>query len=179
MMGNETVALTTRVKNYDNLEQQASGSGSSSSTQPPPTPPPASNRPLQIERVISDNVLWPPNATISKAIFNPTAWATQNYNIVEDLAQAPYAMSTLEVLQHYLSQRKTLLSALGVVDPAASNCIMFNLDYFKTRLSHNLAFQIHTTVKEKSIHRTIIYEGASTCVMSLSCWRAIVSPEIN
>ncbi len=88
-------------------------------------------------------------------------------------------MSTLEVLQHCPSQSKTLLSALGAVDPATSNCIIFNLEHFKMRLPHNLAFQIHTTVKGKSIHRTLIDEGASTCVMSFSCWRAIGSLEIN
>ena len=88
-------------------------------------------------------------------------------------------MSTLEVLQHCPSQRKTLLSALGALDPTNSNCIMFNLDYFKTILSHNLAFKIHITMHGKSIHRTMIDEGASTCVMSLSCWRAISSPDIN
>ena len=88
-------------------------------------------------------------------------------------------MSTLEVLQHCPSQRKSLLSALGAMDPANSNFIMFNLDYFKMRLSHNLAFQIHTTVHGKKICHTIIDEGASTCVMPLSCWRAITSPDIN
>ena len=88
-------------------------------------------------------------------------------------------MSTLQVLHHCPSQRRTLLSALGVVDPANSNCIMFNLDYFKTRLSHNLAFQIHTSVNRKRVHRTIIDEGASTCVISFSCWRSIGSPDIN
>ena len=56
---------------------------------------------------------------------------------------------------------------------------MFNLDYFKARLSHNLDFQINTTINENGIHRTIIDEGASTCVMSLSCWRAIGSSDIN
>ena len=65
------------------------------------------------------------------------------------------------------------------MDPAHSNCIMFNLDYLKTRLSHNLSFQFHTIVHGKIIHRTIIDEGALTCVMSLSCWRAIGSPDIN
>ena len=88
-------------------------------------------------------------------------------------------MLTLEVLQHYPSQRKTLLLDLGVMDPTNSNCIMFNLDYFKTRLSHNLIFQIHTTINGKIIHHTIIGEGSSTCVMYLSCWRAIGSPDIN
>ena len=88
-------------------------------------------------------------------------------------------MSTLEVLQCCPSQRKTLLLALRVVDPTNSNFIMFNLDYFIMILSNNLAFQIHTVVHGKRIHRNIIDEGASTCVMYLSCWKAIGSPNIN
>ena len=88
-------------------------------------------------------------------------------------------MSTLEVLQNCPSQRRTLLSALGAVDPALSNCIMFSLEHYKERLPHNLALQVHTTVRGKKIHRTLVDEGASTCVMSLSCWRAIGSPELN
>ena len=73
MIGSETIALTTRRKTYDNPEQKTSGGASSSATQPPPTPPTVSNGPLQIERPISDNVLWPPKATIRKVIFNPNA----------------------------------------------------------------------------------------------------------
>ena len=95
MLGSDTIALTTRMKTYENPESQTGGSTSSSAQQPPSTPPSGSNGPLQIERPISDNVLRPPKATIRKAIFNPNAQATQSYNIVEDLAQAPCAMSTL------------------------------------------------------------------------------------
>jgi hypothetical protein len=114
-----------------------------------------------------------------KVDFQSKCCAAQNYNIVEDLVQAPCAMSMLEVLQNCPSQCRTLLSAIGVVDPEASNMIMFNLDYFKPRLSHHLAFQIQAMVGGKNIHRTVLDEGASTCVMSLSCWRAIGSPELN
>jgi hypothetical protein len=56
---------------------------------------------------------------------------------------------------------------------------MFNMDYFKERLSHHLAFQIQILVGGKNIHRTILDEGASTYVMSLSCWRALSSPKFN
>jgi hypothetical protein len=98
-----------------------------------------------------------PRAQFKKSIFNPSAHATQNYNIVEYLAQAPCAMSMLEVLQNCPSQHRTLLSSIGVVDPEASNMIMFNLDYFKPRLSHHLAFQIQTMVHGKNIHRTLFW----------------------
>ena len=40
-------------------------------------------------------------------------------------------------------------------------------------------FQIHTNVHGKSVHRTVIDEGDSTCVMDLSCWGAIGSLDIN
>jgi hypothetical protein len=41
---------------------------------------------------------------ILKAVFkkyshNPNTKASQNYSVVEDLSQTPYAMSSLEVLQ--------------------------------------------------------------------------------
>jgi hypothetical protein len=88
-------------------------------------------------------------------------------------------MSTLEVLQNYPSQRRTLLSTIGAMDPKVSNMIMFNMDYFKSRLSHQLAFQIQVMVGGRNIHRTVLDEGASTCVMYLSCWRAIGSPKLN
>ena len=65
------------------------------------------------------------------------------------------------------------------MDHENSNIIAFKLDDFKTRLSHQLDFQLNTKVTGKNICRTILDEGTSTSVMSLSCWRAIGSPEIN
>ena len=56
---------------------------------------------------------------------NPNARAAQNYSIVEDLGQTPYAMSALEVLQNCSSQRKALLSSLGVSDDSSSSIIKF------------------------------------------------------
>ena len=55
----------------------------------------------------------PPKGVVHKLTFNPRARAAQHYNIVEDLAQSPSAMSTLEVLQNCPSQRQALLSAIG------------------------------------------------------------------
>ena len=47
----------------------------------------------------------PPKGAMHKSTFNPRAQTTQNYNIVEDLAQSPSAMSTFEVLQNCPSQK--------------------------------------------------------------------------
>ena len=54
--------------------------------------------------------------------------ATHTYSIVDDLAQSPIAMSMLEVLQSCLSQKKSLLTALGIVDAFDDHLIVFLVD---------------------------------------------------
>ena len=75
---------------------------------------------------MSDSILRPPKASIKRATYNPNARAAQNYSVVEDLAQAPCAMSVLEVLQSCPEQQRTLLSSLGVQDPGSLNAISFS-----------------------------------------------------
>ena len=70
-------------------------------------------------------VLHPTKASIKRATHNPNARASQNYNIVEDLAQAPCTMSSLEVLQIFPVQRNALLSVLGAHDLNSLNTISF------------------------------------------------------
>ena len=55
--------------------------------------------------VILELIIKPPKGLIHKSTYNPRARAAQNYNIVEDLAQSPSAMSTLEVLKNCPSQK--------------------------------------------------------------------------
>jgi hypothetical protein len=74
-----------------------------------------------------ESILCPPKRTIRKSTFNPSSRAAQYYNIVEDLSQAPCAMSALEVLKHCPSQCRTLLASIGNANPESSNNIMFNL----------------------------------------------------
>jgi hypothetical protein len=112
-------------------------------------------------------------------IFNPHARAAQNYNIVEDLAQAPSTMSALEVLQSCPAQWKALLKAIGGIDLTDTNLIVFDLEDHIPRLPPQLTFQIQVVVSEKNIFRTVIDEGAWTCVMSLAFWKAIGSPPFN
>jgi hypothetical protein len=97
------INLTTRSKTYDtpgNPEKGKDTNGvgtlpdpSSSSFSLPLVNPPSG--PLQIEKPTFESMLGPPKRTIHKATFNPSSRAAQNYNIVEDLAQAPCAMSAL------------------------------------------------------------------------------------
>ena len=116
---------------------------------------------------------------LRKSSYNPDARAAQHYSIVEDLAQAPSAMSTLEVLQSFPSQRNSLLSAIGGIDLANSDLITFDLEGHSPRLPHQISFLIQVIINTKMIHRTIIDEGASTCIMSVACWKAIGSPTLS
>jgi hypothetical protein len=88
-------------------------------------------------------------------------------------------MSALEVLQSCPAQRKALLKAIGGIDPTDTNLIVFDLEDHIPRLPPQLAFQIQVVVSDKNICRTVIDEGASTCVMSFACWKAIGSPPLN
>lgn len=88
-------------------------------------------------------------------------------------------MSALEVLRTCLSQRKALLSAIGGVDPTDSNLITFDLENHVPHLLHQLDFLIQVVIKGKTIHHSVIDEGASTCIMSLSCWKVIGCPPLN
>ena len=54
----------------------------------------------------------------------------------------------------------------------------FNLSDVKIRLPYHVALSIDVIHGKKTIGRAVIDEGASTCVMSLSCWKYLGSPEL-
>ena len=56
---------------------------------------------------------------------------------------------------------------------------IFDMEKSQTHLSHQLAFQVQVVLKGRTIHRTIIDEGASPCVMSQACWLALGSPTLS
>jgi hypothetical protein len=72
-----------------------------------------------------------------------------------------------------------MLKAIGGIDPIDTNLIIFDLEYHIPRLPPQLTFQIQVVVENKNICRTIIDEGASTCVMFVTCWKAIGSPSLT
>ena len=118
-----------------------------------------------------------PKGAFKKASHNPNARATQNYFVVEDLSQTPCVMSALEVLQSYPSQRKALLTALGSSKNCNPGTIMLDTIDLKPHLPYHVAFQIMVAYPMKNfthnIFRMVVDEGASTCIMSLACWKAI------
>jgi hypothetical protein len=133
------IALTTRAKDYYPSKEKVDDLPPSL-VQPSTMTPPI-NSPLHIEGPILDTVLCPPpKGVVRKLAFNPHAHATQNYNIVEDLAQAPSAMSSIEVLQSCPTQRKALLKAIGGIDPMDMNLIIFYFEDHIPRLPPQLAF---------------------------------------
>ena len=89
-----------------------------------PAPPESS---LRIEKPSNKPESPPriPKGVLKRLGHNPNARAAQHYYIVEDLGQNPYAMSSLEFLQTFPLQRKTLLYSLRVVDPNPSTMIKF------------------------------------------------------
>jgi hypothetical protein len=74
--------------------------------------------PLMIPHPNTETPLRIPRIPLCRNVHNPQARVAHNYSLVDDLAQSPAAMSVLEVLQTCPTQRKSLLSALGAVDPA-------------------------------------------------------------
>ncbi|MBD3775494.1 MAG: retroviral-like aspartic protease [Rhodobacteraceae bacterium] len=87
-------------------------------------------------------------------------------------------MSNLEVLQNFPSQRQALFSAIGGVDPKDSNLVSFDHKGYDPQLPAQLAFLIQVKALNKTFHRTIIDEGASTCIMSMNCWKTLGSPTL-
>jgi hypothetical protein len=128
--------------------------------------------PLQIEKTLGEMMTRIPKGAFRKASHNPNARAAQNYSVVEDLSQTPCVMSALEVLQSCPAQRKALLTSLGSTENCNPGTIMLDTTDLKPRLPYHVAFQIVVAHPMKTftrnIFRTVVDEGASTCVMSLA-----------
>jgi hypothetical protein len=88
-------------------------------------------------------------------------------------------ISSLKVLQRFPSQWKALLKDIGGIEPTYTNLIIFDLEDHVPRLPPQLTFHIQVVVENKNICRTVIDEGASTCVMSVTCWKDIESPTLT
>jgi hypothetical protein len=96
-----TLSKTYNTPGNPNKGKDIIGTGTLSDSSPSSVSPPLVNPPsgpLQIEKNTIDSILRHPKRTIDKDTFNPSSRVAHNYNIVEDLAQAPCVMSALEVL---------------------------------------------------------------------------------
>jgi hypothetical protein len=139
--------------------------------------------PLHIENKLGEMMTYNPKGAFKKAYHNPNGRATHNYSVVEDLSQTPCATSALEVLQSFPAQRKALLTTLGSTETCNLGTIMLDTNDLKPRLPYHVAFQIVVAHPMKNftrnIFRMVVDEGASTCIMSLACWKAIGQPDLS
>ena len=85
-------------------------------------------------------------------------------------------MSTLKVLQSFPTQRRNFLLVLGAFDPTYTQVIVFYCENWTPHSPHHMTFQIQVISSKSTIYRTVVYEGSSTCVMFLSCWKDIGTP---
>ena len=120
-----------------------------------------------------------PHVFLKRLRHNPNARAAQNYSIVEDLGQNPCAMFTLEVLQTCPSQRKALLSTLGVGDDSSPSMIKFETHGIQPLFPYYVSLLIHIEYLNNTIMRIVIDEGIVTFVMSLACWKGLGSPTLS
>ena len=134
------------------------------------------SNPLTIEKP-AETMPKIPKGVFKKTLHNPNARAASNYSMVEDLSQTLCAMLALEVLQSCPAQRDALLAALGSMD-SSSLMAKFNLSDVKIRLPYHVALSIDVIHGGKTIGRAVVDEGASTCVMSMACWKALGSPKL-
>jgi hypothetical protein len=158
----EKILLQTRNRQYPPTTESTPTS--------PETNPTTTGPPLVIPHPSAEPPLHIPRIPLRRNVHNPQARASHNYSLVDDLAQSPAAMSVLEVLQTCPTQRKSLPSTMGVVDPADTRLITFDLDNCEPRLPAAVAIQIPVKIWNITVHRCIIDEGASTCIMSKSVW---------
>jgi hypothetical protein len=139
--------------------------------------------PLQIEKTLGETMTRIPKGAFKKSSHNPNARVAQNYSVVEDLSQTPCAMFALQVLQSFPSQRKALLTTLGSTKTCNLSTIMLDTTDLKPRMPYHIVFHIVVSYPMKiftrNIFRTVVDEGASTCLMSLACWKVIGQPVLS
>ena len=76
-----------------------------------------------------------------------------------------------------------MLATLGSTETCNTCTIMLDTTNLKPRLPYHVAFNIVVAYPTKfftrNIFRTVVDEGALTCVMSLACWKAIGQPALS
>ena len=114
---------------------------------------------LPIEKPNIDIVRHPPKGDLCGLMHNPDARDAHNENVVEEIAQEPCAMSSMEVLQYFPAQRNELFYSTRVVDPSDATLITLDLDQSTCRIPSKVSFQIKVTSHDNFFFRTIVDEG--------------------
>ena len=143
LMTGTVIGLSTRAKNYDPSEGCSTPDDIPSTSQP--------NLPLRIKKPTFELPSCPSKAIVRRTTHNFNARTAQHYSIIEDLAQAPCAMSALEVLQSFPTQQKALLTVIGGVDPYDTSLISFDSDNCEPRLPPSVTFMLTIRYLDKNI----------------------------
>lgn len=72
------------------------------------------------------------------------------------------------MLQNFPTQKKDFILEIGSIDPSNSNTLVFNHENHTPQITTQLSFMILVVVHGKNIHRSIVDEGLSTFIMSMS-----------
>ena len=170
LMIDVVIGISTQAKTYDQPKRCSSTKETPSTSQP--------DNSLTLEKPTFKLPSRPSKVTFRQTMHKFNTWATYHYSIVEDLAQAPCAMPALEVLQSFPTQRKALLSTISGVDPSGSSLISFDFENCEPHLPPLVTFMLNIGCLGKTICRIVLDEGVTTCIMSLSCWKARSSPTL-
>jgi hypothetical protein len=143
------VDLTTQTTTYDTHPGKLGKDNVTNGNviYPPSTLVTPPFEPLHIKKLNFGSILCPPKSTIRKSTFNPNSHAVENFNNVEDLSQANCVMSDLEVLQHFPSQRKTLLAVIEAINLESSD----NITLIWIILNHDSLTNFHSKLMLFSI----------------------------
>ena len=71
-----------------------------------------------------------------------------------------------------------MLQSIGAVDYVDASLLSFDPEHSEPRLPHSIALQISMGCFGKQVHHTVLDEGATTCIMSFTCWQALGSPTL-
>ena len=71
-----------------------------------------------------------------------------------------------------------MLQAIGIVDSTDASLLSFDPENSEPCLPHSIALQISVGCLGKQVHRTVLDEGATTCIMSFTCWQDLGSPTL-
>ena len=74
---------------------------------------------------------------------------------------------------------EALLNAISSIDSTNASLLFFDTKNSEPHLPHTNALQISICSLGKNVHRMVLDEGASTYIMSLSCWHAPSSPMLT
>ena len=88
-------------------------------------------------------------------------------------------MSYLEVLQTCPTWRNSLLFSLGTLDLSGPRVIMFDTVDVRSLLHYHMDLQIYVEFIRITIKCTVVNKCASTSVMSLYCWKSLISPQLS